>query len=111
MYGSLIRPFQPTVVRGFSKYTRMTRYKRVAHFGGECFQALGVFEGGLEVVDRAGADHDEQAMVLAIENVANDFATLGDDGASLVRHRQLAFELGRSDQDFLGFDVEVFDAC
>lgn len=24
MYGSLIRPFQPTVVRGFSKYTRMT---------------------------------------------------------------------------------------
>ncbi|RCM35166.1 hypothetical protein PA171_04334 [Pseudomonas aeruginosa] len=24
-YGSLIRPFQPTVVRGFSKYTRITR--------------------------------------------------------------------------------------
>ena len=23
-YGSLIRPFQPTVVRGFSKYTRIT---------------------------------------------------------------------------------------
>ena len=23
MSGSLIRPFQPTVVRGFSKYTRM----------------------------------------------------------------------------------------
>ncbi len=24
MCGSLIRPFQPVVVRGFSKYTRMT---------------------------------------------------------------------------------------
>ncbi len=24
MSGSLISPFQPTVVRGFSKYTRMT---------------------------------------------------------------------------------------
>jgi hypothetical protein len=24
MYGSLIRPFQPTVVRGFSKYTRIS---------------------------------------------------------------------------------------
>ena len=23
-FGSLMRPFQPTVVRGFSKYTRMT---------------------------------------------------------------------------------------
>jgi len=27
MRGSLIRPFQPTVVRGFSKYTRMMMNK------------------------------------------------------------------------------------
>ena len=25
--GSLIRPFQPTVVRGFSKYTRITTHR------------------------------------------------------------------------------------
>ena len=30
-YGSLIRPFQPTVVRGFSKYTRMTISRSAAN--------------------------------------------------------------------------------
>ncbi len=28
MPGSLIRPFQPIVVRGFSKYTRITIFNR-----------------------------------------------------------------------------------
>lgn len=50
----------------------------IGNFLGQYLETIGVFVGGLDVVDRARADHDKQTVVGAIENVANDFAALGD---------------------------------
>ena len=41
-------------------------------------QAAGVFQRGGRVVDRAGADDDEQTVVLAMHDVVDVFAGLGD---------------------------------
>ena len=61
-------PFQPTVVRGFSKYTRMT----ISSSPGVAFalgdQALGVLQRRLGVVDRAWADHHQQAVILPMQD-------------------------------------------
>jgi hypothetical protein len=59
----------------------------------------------LDVVDRAGPDDDKQAMVGAIKNVANDFATLGDGAQGRVAQRDITLELIRSDQRLVGGDV------
>ncbi|MNZ42792.1 hypothetical protein D3C78_603750 [compost metagenome] len=77
----------------------------IGHFGGENFQALGIFVGGLDVVDRARPDDDEQAMVGAIQNVANDFAALGDGAQCGVAQGNIALELIGSDQCLVGGDV------
>ncbi len=62
--GSLIRPFQPTVVRGLFKVHAHDDFQRVcaslAHVG----QAAGVVQRGLGVVNGAGADDDQQAVIL-----------------------------------------------
>ncbi len=50
----------------------------VGHFRRQHLEALGVFVGGLEVVDRARADDDEEAVVGAVKNLTDDFAAFGD---------------------------------
>lgn len=42
-------------------------------------QALGVFEGGAGVVNGAGADHDEEA-VIGLGYAADGFAAAAEDG-------------------------------
>ena len=66
--GSLIIPFQPVVVRGFSKYTRIDHAEIAAGLRGLCRQTTGVVERGVVVVHDAGTDDDEQAIVAAIED-------------------------------------------
>lgn len=58
--------------------------QRIRHFGRERLEAVGVFVGGLDVVDGAGADHHEQTVVLAIQDVAHHLATLGHGLQGLV---------------------------
>ena len=53
---------------------------RVGHFGLQRLQAARVIEAGDRIVDRARADHDEQALVLAVDDVAQRFAALHDGG-------------------------------
>ena len=67
--GSLIRPFQPTVERGFSKYTRITIEQVVGEPVGLLAQPVGVLAGGLRVVHRARADDDQQPRISAVEHV------------------------------------------
>ncbi len=77
----------------------------IGHFRREHFQALGVFVGCLDVVDRARPDDDEEAVVGAIKNIANDFATLGDGAQGGVAQGDVTLELIGSDQRLVGSDV------
>lgn len=45
---------------------------------GDLLQATGVLERGVWVVDRAGTDHDEQAVIALLDNL-NGFITAGTD--------------------------------
>ena len=76
----------------------MTRQRSCGEFGGGGLEQRGVLERGLGVVDRAGADDDEQAVVLAGEDVADLVARFEDGGGSLLGDGQLFFEEnGRED--------------
>ncbi len=81
--------------------------QRVGNFRRQYLEALGVLFGCFQVVDRARADHDEQAVIIAIENVANHFATLADSLQGSVGQRDVALELIRCDQSLVGGNVEV----
>ena len=81
----------------------------VGHFSRQHLEALGIFVGGLEVVDRAGPDHHEQAVVGAVENVTDDFAALGDGLQGSVAQGDFALELIGGDQGLVGFNVKVID--
>lgn len=50
----------------------------LGQLAGELLQATGVLERGVWVVDRAGADHDEQAVIALLDNL-NGFITAGAD--------------------------------
>ncbi|MNF99570.1 hypothetical protein D3C84_824740 [compost metagenome] len=77
----------------------------IGHFRRENLQALGVLVGRLDVVDRAGPDDHEQAMVGAIQNIANDFAALGDGAQGGIAQGDITLELVGSDQRLVGSDV------
>ena len=64
---------------------------------------------GLDVVDGAGADDHEQAMILAVEDVAYHLTTMGDGLQRGIGQGDFAFELIGGDQGFVGGDVEVVD--
>jgi hypothetical protein len=65
-----------------------------------CRAALGVFEPGLGVVDGAGADHDEQAVVVAVHDGAHLVAGAGDEQGALAADGQLIRDLvGRRERD------------
>ena len=63
----------------------------VADFCSELLEARGVVLGSLDIVDRAGADDDEQAVVLAIENVTNNLAAFDDGRLGSFTERNLGF--------------------
>ncbi|MNM93905.1 hypothetical protein D3C81_1062930 [compost metagenome] len=65
--------------------------------------------GGLDVVDRAGADHDEQAVVLAVEDIADHLAAIGHGAQGGFGEGNFALELPRSDQGLVGGNVKVVD--
>ncbi|MNZ48630.1 hypothetical protein D3C78_663780 [compost metagenome] len=83
--------------------------QRVGHFLGQHFQALGVLVGGLDVVDRARADHDEQAMVLAVENIAHHFTAGSHSLQGLGAEGDFLLELIGGDQGLVGGNVQVID--
>ena len=79
--------------------------QRVADFSRKHLQALGVFMGSLEIVNRARPDDNEQSMVSAIQDVANHLAPFGHGPQRCFAERNLAFELFRGDQGFVGGNV------
>ena len=81
--------------------------QRIVQLRGQRAQAAGVIHGGHRVVNGAGADHHEQAVVLAIQDVANDLATVGHGRAHRIGHRQGLLQLQGREQHFLRVDVDI----
>ena len=79
----------------------------VVHLGGQLLEPLGVFHGRFRVMDGAGADHHEQARILAVEDVADLLATLEYGFRRRFAERQLFLQGPGGDQHLLGFDVEI----
>jgi hypothetical protein len=70
----------------------------VAQLGRPLTQPPGVVHRGLRIVDAAGPDDDEQAVVLAVEH-RFDLGAMGEDGVlSLLPERQVLENLRRRDQ-------------
>ena len=69
-----MRPFQPTVVRGFSKYTRITTKTSGLRLLCHCqrFETRGIVHCGVGVMDRARPDHNHQTVVRLLQNRLND---------------------------------------
>src|SRR5690606_3223910 len=80
----------------------------VADFVGEGLEASGVVLGGVEVMDRAGADHHENTRVGAVENGLYGLSALDHGLRGLLGHGDFPLERHGRDQRFLGLDVEVF---
>ena len=81
----------------------------IRDFSRQHLEALGIFVGRLDVMDRARADDHEQAMILAVEDVADDFAAMGHGLKRRVGQRDFALELLRGNQGFVGGNVKVVD--
>jgi hypothetical protein len=75
-----------------------------AEFLGElcdgAFEELGVFAGGVGVVDRAGADDDDEAIVFAVEDVDDLGAGLEDGGGGGFGDGEFFFKKNRREDDF-----------
>ncbi|MCY1437385.1 hypothetical protein D9M71_535440 [compost metagenome] len=56
-------------------------------------------------MDRAGADHHEQAVVLAVEDIANHFTAAGDGPKCGITQRDVLLELIGRDQGLVGGNV------
>ena len=83
--GSLIRPFQPTVVRGFSKYTRITISRSAARRSFARFSRAAYSIAALHVVDRARADDHQQPVVRAVQDAVDRVARFIDRLRRLCR--------------------------
>ncbi len=95
--GSLIRPFQPRVERGFSKYTRITTSRPSESRSATGRRRSAYSRAAFGVVHRAGADDDQQAVVDAVQDVARP----GDRrrrSRPAVAQRQLVVQRERRDQ-------------
>ncbi|MNF16291.1 hypothetical protein D3C80_2192530 [compost metagenome] len=60
-------------------------------------------------MDRAGPDDHEQAMIGAVQDVADDFPALGHGAQGSVAQGNIALELVRRDEGLVGGDVKVVD--
>ncbi|KAG1077743.1 hypothetical protein G6F40_016981 [Rhizopus arrhizus] len=77
--GSLIKPFQPTVIGA----------QAVAHR----LQALRIFDGGTRVMDRTRPDHNDHAVIHAVQDAVHAL-TGGEYGIGrLLRARELAHHM------------------
>ena len=102
----LIRPFQPGVVRVFSKSTRITM-NNVSPLQRRSLQPPGVIDRCHRVVDRAGAEHHQQPVILAVEDAFQRVPAFQDSRFRLVGQGYAALDVLRRGEDVLGCDVDV----
>ena len=79
----------------------------VAHLVGQLLQPGGIFHGGVRIVDRAGANHHEQAMVLAVQNITDGLAAADHSLAGVIAERQFFLQRVGRNQYVLRGNVKV----
>ncbi len=94
---------------GFLEIHAHHQQHRVLDFFLQRLQAARIVEAGDGIVDRARADDDEQALVLAVEDVAQVLAALRDGGRGGGRQRQFRVQFGRGRHGRERGDVDVFE--
>jgi len=83
--------------------------ERIAHLLREFLEPRGVLLRGLDVVNRAWPDNDEQARVLAVEDAAHGLAPAQHRGLGAGGEWQLVLHLLRRWQQVLRQHVDVVD--
>ena len=86
MCGSLIRPFQPMVVRGFSKYTRITMNSCLASSSRSVASRRAYSSAAASSWIEQGAHHHQQPLVLALQDVTHDGAPRDYRGVGGLGH-------------------------
>lgn len=81
----------------------------ICYFGCECFEVVGVFVGGFDVVDGVGVDYYEQMVVFVIQDVVYYLVIMGYGLQGFVGQGNFMFELFWCDQGFVGGNVKVVD--
>ena len=82
----------------------------VVQFVGHGLQAVAVFERLVVVVDRAGADHDDKALIPAMQHFGERGAARFHEQQCVVAHRDALLQQGGRDQRADGADAHVIDA-
>ena len=70
-------------------------------------QASGIVKSRLRIMNRTGARHDEEPLVLALENLLDGLAARKNLLVRLVRERNRHLDLGGRSHGLKAFDVEV----
>ncbi|GAA0031110.1 hypothetical protein BROWWM01_52420 [Bradyrhizobium ottawaense] len=82
-------------------------FELVGEFLAQAREPLGIFERGLGVMHRAGADHDQQAVVLAIEDCVDGVTRSHHHARRGERPRDFAHHLIRRAQLFQFADTKI----
>ncbi len=94
---------------GFFKINTHHDEEAVADFRSESRDFTGVFATGFEVVDGAGADHQEEAGVVTEDDFIDRFAAFGDEAFVGLGAFDLGAERGGGRQKDLGSNVDIGD--
>ena len=90
MRGSLMKPFQPDRGARLLEVDAHHEHERVATSSASRRRRSRVVERGVRIVDRAGADDDEEARVRAVEDALERRAAGGDGLGRDVGERDAA---------------------
>ncbi len=94
---------------GLFKIHAHDQIQGIADFGSQLLETAGVVLGRFHVVDGAGANDDEQAVILAVQNVTNDLTAFDDGGFRRLAHGDPGLELRRSNHYFVGSNVQIIN--
>ena len=93
----------------FLKINAHDQQQRIVQFIGQCLEPAGIIDARDRVVNRTGANNDEQAGITPVEDIAQGFAAVYDGLCRLPRKRNAR-------QNFFGrrhrlkiADVDIFD--
>ena len=95
---------------GFFKIHTHHQIQRVADFFGQIAQTGRVFFGRIYVMNGAGANHNENTVVFAIENIAHDLTAILYAGNSGFAAGHVGFQLFRRNQRNNRLNIEIFYA-
>jgi len=93
-----MRPFQPTVVRGFFKVDPHNDEDVTRDLSSELDEAIRIFQSCLRIVDRAGANNGEDPIVAPGKDVGDSLPRPRDGALCFRGDRNLLHQDGRCNE-------------